>query len=398
MIPSSHSTTTYSSVVPSSGTVQYLRGEAKILNCLYTSYGFTEADCQYIVANYDVIVFNCYEYAATYPLVASGVARLKQLKPDLVILMYISAISASPTLTWYMNWSEVNSHENWFLHDIYGNRLQISWSSGWYGIDPANAAWRAYLGDYCYRKMSEIPGIDGVFIDNVWWQGFKDLWTVPRADLPSNYGLTWYADMKGLLAYIKSRIGTKLVIPNTIDTADFVDVSDGMMAEGFVHYEDWDVNTFGPFGYPYQDLTYPQQLARFKSVLDRGKYFLAIDSASNIPSQADAERVFYYCFCSILLITNEKASFMFTTWNYLGSDSFGLLELTKNAEPLGQPTGDYYSLTNCLARDFENGRVIVNYNPYSTTINLGGNFRTLDGAVLNQITLAPDTGLILYKV
>jgi hypothetical protein len=388
MISSSHASTTSSSVVLSSGTVQYTRGEAKILNCLYSSVDFTDSEISYIISNYDVIIINWYNYAPQ----KDSIVKLKQQKPSLVILVYISAFSASPNEQFYgLPWSEVTTHEDWFLHDVDGNRLQISWESGWYGMDITNAGWQKNLGDWCSEVIQKCPEIDGIFCDNAWEEFYLDLWTVPSTKIPTGYGATWHADMTSFLAYLKGRIGTKLLIPNTHDTADYVDVSDGEMAEDFIHYSWWDVNYFGTFNYP-------ERIANFKSVLDRGKYFLAIDGALNIQTLEDAQHVFYYSFCSFLLIANEKASFEFTTWDYLGNNAFGLLELTKNAEPLGPATGDYYSLTNCLARNFENGRVIVNYTPYSTTIDLGGNFRTLDGAVLNQTTLLPHTGVILYKV
>jgi hypothetical protein len=367
--------------------VQYTRGEAKILNCLYSSVGFTDSEINFIDSNYDVIIINWYDY----PVVGNSVVKLKQQKPELIILVYISAPSASPTIDFYgPPWSEVTLHEDWFLHDIDGNRLQIAWESGWYCMDIANPEWRKAMGDWCYETLSPNPEIDGVFVDNAWVQFSDNEFTVPSTKIPTEYGVMWNAAMKGFLEYIKSRIETKMLIPNLNDNVDFMDVSDGMMAEGFIHYPWWDVNYFGTFNYP-------EQIAKFKSVLDRGKYFLALDGSLNIQSLEDAKRIFYYSFCSFLLIANEKASFMFDTWNAF-DDQYGLLPLTYAAGPLGGAMGDYYALADCLVRDFGNGRVIVNYDPYSTTIDLGGNFRTLDGAVLNQTTLPPHTGVILYKV
>ena len=394
MTSSSSASLTSSTITPSSGVVQYSRGEAKILCTAYGfSSGFTDSQIDYAISNYDVIIMHWYDYSS----VRDSILKLKRQKPDLVILVYISAPSASPTIDSYINWTEVNMHENWFLHDVDGNRLQIIWESGWYCMDIANPEWRQYLGDWCYETLfQKCPEIDGIFVDNAWPTFWKDGWRVPREKLPPEYGTTWYADMKGLLAYLKSRIGTKLLIPNTSDNADFVDVSDGKMAEGFVHYPWWDVNYFSPFDYPNQNATYPEQMAKFKNVLDRGKYFLAIDGSLNIQSLEDAKRVFYYSFCSFLLLANEKASFKFE-WKTF-EDTYGLLPLTYNAGLLGSATGDYYALADSLARDFENGRVIVNYTPYNTTINLEGNFKTLDGAVLNQITLPPHTGVMLYKI
>lgn len=375
--------------IPSLGIVQNARGQVKILCTPYGfSSGFKDWQINYAVSNYDVIDMQWFDY----PSVKNSILKLKQQKPDLVILVYISAPSASPAITTYINWTEVNTHEEWFLHDIDGNRLQIEWDSGWYCMDIANLEWRKYLGDWCYETLYvKCPQIDGIFVDNAWGQFSRNVWTVPREKIPKEYDYPWHADMKGLLQYLKTRIGNKLLIPNTQDNTDYIDVSDGKMAEGFVHYPWWDVNYFD------ETFNYPEKMAKFKSVIDRGKYFLALDGSSNIQSSEDAKRVFYYSFCSFLLLTEEKASFMFTTWDDF-KDPYGLLPLANDAELLGPAIGDYYALTYSLARDFEDGRVIVNYTPYNATINLGGNFKTLDGDVLNQITLPPHTGVMLYEI
>ena len=371
----------------SSGSIQYPAEDPtekqNILSIAYGfSSGFTASQIDFALSNYDVIVMHWYDYAN----VKNSIVELKQERPDLKIVVYISAISASPTITEYMDWDEVEIHDDWFLYDVDGNRLQISWSSGWYLMDMSHPGWQDYLGDWCNEVLTECPEIDGIFVDNAWVGLYQNDFTVPSEKIPTEYKLTWNDNIRGFLQYIKNRIGYKLLIANTGDGVDFnyLSVCDGMMAEGFVHVPWWSADYFGTFDYS-------ERLANYKNVLDNGKRLLAIDGCSGTPT----DRVFYYSFCSFLLVADDYASYMFRTWWNVFQEEY-FLALTDGAELLGSASSDYYALGDCLVRDFENGMVIVNYNSHSTTVNLGTNYQTLDGTILDQITLSDHTGVILY--
>jgi hypothetical protein len=65
---------------------------------------------------------------------------------------------------------------------------------------------------------------------------------------------------------------------------------------------------------------------------------------------------------------------------------------------LGKPKGDMYEWKfGCLMRDFEKGKVIVNFSRYTYEMNLGRNFKTLDGNIVSQIRIPDYSGAILFE-
>ena len=67
----------------------------------------------------------------------SGATHLKTLNQNITILGYYDAILMDIT---YSDWNYVNQYEDWFIHDIYGNRIipsnypnarLMNISSGW---------------------------------------------------------------------------------------------------------------------------------------------------------------------------------------------------------------------------------------------------------------------------
>src|SRR3989344_4532269 len=65
---------------------------------------------------------------------------------------------------------------------------------------------------------------------------------------------------------------------------------------------------------------------------------------------------------------------------------------------LGLASGDYFTQSTVLVRNFENGKVLLNLkNSASPTIDLGGTFTTLQGSTVTSVSLGAYTGLILLN-
>jgi len=280
-------------------------------------------------------------------------------------------------------YNEINLHEDWFIHDVDGNRLQITWKSGWYCMNISNPEWRKHLGDWCYETLFvKCPQIDGIFVDNAWHLFSNDIWTVPKEKIPyQQIRATWYEDMKGLLRHIESRIGNKLLIANTHDIADYVDICDGKMKEGFV-YAGW-----GP--------TFEDFISALSEVSKKGKYFMAHSGTNFDGIEADYHRVMLYCFSSYLLgYHGDKTTF---GWLNIYASSKGYYQEFDSAKQIGSPINEYYSIGSVYARDFAEGKVLVNPTTSPYTVDLDSEYKTLDDRTVFNVTLDAHSGIILLR-
>jgi hypothetical protein len=261
-------------------------------------------------------------------------------------------------------------------------------------MDISNVAWRQYLTDWIVNTLNANPMIDGVFVDNVWGYFIDNqFYTTPYPAISDSW---WVSNMASCLAYLNNRIGNKLIIPNTYigqyDTtsyglAEYYDASDGLFIEAWVNSQRGASAAFGKSWIPFD---YVRWISAARDIVKKGKYFCVYDGGS---SQSE----FYYSYSSFLLIANDNAFYQFDSnyrYGWYGSSYF---PLTIVADQLGNPLGDFYSIQNCLVRDFENGKVVVNYNSISTSFNLGGTYRTVDGATVTSITMGANTGAIYLR-
>ena len=349
---------------------------------------FTDETADFIASHFDVV-------DTSYEVAALTIYKIKALNPDVIILMYRDIMGVSPSRK---DWPEVNSHEDWFLHDISGNRL-IHKKWGWYAMDVGNPGWRMYYANYCKNKLDSYPAFDGIFADDVWeWHDYHNtVWTVDRSLVPPEIQQRWRNDMVEMIQYVKSVLGSKLLILNTNDwSGDYLKYADGMMFEGFVHASWWELDYFGWDGF--NPLNHIDTLANLSST---GKYFLAHSGAKipDNPTQADidkAKNMMIYCLASYLLgVNGEKATFGFNNiYSKDGSRGY----YPEFDVPLGSPINDYYLLASVYSRDFENGKVLVNPTTSSYTVDLDSEYKTLDGQTVSNVTLDAHSGVILFRL
>jgi hypothetical protein len=221
----------------------------------------------------------------------SSLLAIKQLNPSAVIIGYKDVIGMASGLD---DWMEVNQQEDWFLHYTNGERIQTL--DGHYAMNVGNPGWRQHYADYCNQKF--LAGFDGVFADDVWNQFWKDLPNVrfktPELipDLPN-----WHQDMLGFITYVKSRIGSKLLIVNTPNNSDYVSAADGKVAEQF----------------PFMKGTFVEINAS-SIISSSGKYYIAWGKGSQLSEML-------YCLSGFLLgASGPKAYFC---WNNIIDQSTG---------------------------------------------------------------------------
>ncbi|HIH97125.1 MAG TPA: hypothetical protein HA348_06585 [Thermoplasmata archaeon] len=346
---------------------------------------FTDTTASFVASNFDVVDTG-FEAAST-------IGRIKALNPNIIVLGYRDIMAMH---SYYEDWEEVNPHEDWFLHDIHGNRL-IHKKWGWYAMDVGNTGWRSHYANFVKDYLDSFP-FDGVFADDTWdaWYTYRyEEWTVPPKDIPLEIEQRWHNDMLGMIQTVKSVIGHKLLVLNTQNNDDYVDAADGKMFEHFVHKTSWGLDYYGWPGF--DPLEHVDALAEVSS---RGKIFLAHSGAKipDNPTQDDLDRaynVMLYCFASYLLgVNGEKTTFGF---NSVNSKDASLGYYSEFDVPLGSPVNQYYPVGSVYTRDFAYGKVLVNPTTSSYTVDLDSEYKTPDGQTISIVTLDPHSGVILLR-
>jgi hypothetical protein len=314
---------------------------------------------------------------------ASALQEIKNANPNVKILGYTDLIGSK---VGWQNWDVVNAHEDWFVHDANGNRIQNNqWK--YYLMDVSSSGWRQNWVDYVNSKFSINPNYDGVFVDDV----YNSLSSADfSSTIPSAVLSNWKTNCMGMLTYIKPKIPTgKLLFINTNEmlTDDYLNLPavDGSMIEGYVHADWTPATTYG------DEMTWINILAR-KSATNK-----MVWAASGTTYDAtQMAKMVKYSYASFLLGMNGSRTYWsFNTW-WSGDGSKGYYSLMDTN--IGQPAGAYYSSQNVYMRDFTGGKVLFNPSTSSYAVSLGGSYKNLDGTQVTSITMNPHTGEILLKI
>lgn len=304
---------------------------------------------------------------------------LKALNPNIIIIAYHNIMAMH---TNYEDWPEVNAHEDWFIHDVNGNRLQNS-KYGWYCMDARNPEWRQHYANQIKSMLDTYSALDGIFADDVWDVWSKRGWTVPEVDVPDIPD--WHDGVLALLTLAKNTIGAKLLIPNTPNYTDYVDVSDGKFDEIFIHVR-WTPPDSWPDWWTIDD--YLAHVDALASISSRGKHYCAHAGctlpASPTPEDLEkAKATMLHCLCSYLLgVNGANATFGWNNiWAVDGSGYYPEMDID-----IGNPKGSYYMVSGSLyGRNFDHAKVFANFSDTETyTVEVEE----------TTYTLTPHTGVI----
>ena len=316
----------------------------------------------------------------------SSLQGIKNANPNMKIIGYKDLIGIS---TYSDDWAEVNSHEDWFVHDARGNRI-IMTDYGWYLMDVGSAGWRQHYVSYLNNRLNNAQ-FDGVLADDVW--NTIASWYLATFDhtVPSSVISRWHADTIGMLQYVKANLlSGKILIVNSDEfaTDDYLNIADGQMLEGYQHTA-WDLITTG-FGH----CSAPDSLVRKSAT---GKTVWAESGTDTTgASQTQIGAMLQYCYSSFLIGMNGPKAYW--GWN-LGDNS----DLTSSYQTImdtniGQPTDAYYSSQKVYMRDFTGGLVLFNPNAQSETISLSQTYTDLEGNNVASLVMQPYTGDVLVPV
>lgn len=326
---------------------------------------------------------------------------------------YVRLLTYSPyfdsRLSWYSNaWvykdlyaiyrdqNELSgTNPDWILKDGNGNRLYIPYAcSGGactqYAGDIGNPGFRAaWIGK---ARQTLARGYVGLFVDdvNLTWR-ISDGYGRERVPVDPRTGQemtleTWQRYVAEFTEQIRASFPNKEVVHNVIWFAGSPRnpfISREIRAATHIHFERGVVDS-GLRG------SGSWSLATFLGFVDsvhslgRGVVF-DVSSARN---QQEIE----YGLAGWLVVSE-------------GNDAFGARSHSSPNDwwtgydlNLGTGYGRRYNWNGLIRRDFARGIVLLNQPDTSPrTINLGQNYKTLDGALVSSVTLDPATGAILLK-
>jgi hypothetical protein len=289
----------------------------------------------------------------------------------------------------------LHPHEGVFLHNGRGERLHRDPGDGggWlYAVDPADPTWRAFVAERIDQAFAGDGdggpwGYEGLFLDEAWATRHHLLETYANADgTLREYASDgeWRRALRGLVAAVRERVdghGHRTWLNTDHDASAYDDLADGIMVENFA--ASWGGARLPP----------GEQLALWERIDERaaeGRRLLLVGQGD----RDDAERL-RYAYAAYLMVAAPEVRFRYSR------DPDGYRELWPFPEydaPLGEPAAPRAPEGGGVwRRDFAGGAALVNLaaGGPARPVDLGGRFRTLAGAEVTELSLAPGRGVVL---
>jgi hypothetical protein len=387
--------------------------------------GATSTEQQKIASTHDLVVLGT-GWADEGPP-----STYYQVNPGITAIVYQSWFDVSPGNPDY---GTVNQHEDWFYHDAQGNRVTVYSTHQNADCDPAlcransaycNCRFGMNMGHPDYRavvaaRLADIVtgggawggtrGHDGIFLDNTnpsWpyrTAKVQSGWTSGTPVYPGGSVQTehaWIADQKGFLQVVKTAMGaSKTLIYNGCAASsnfptwkqasyEFLQYADGCTMEN------WVVSGTGAAAMARLGAEWDRDMDLFQGVVDRGKW-----ASPLIGSGVHSPSVNRYGIVSVFLFQESDRAFV-NFWKGTAEEAIANRfpqTFPEVAVELGLPLGRFTKLPNGVAsRGFSRGRVLLNPTPSTQTVVLGETLRTMGGAQVTSLTLAPGTAEILVR-
>jgi len=403
----------------SSNTIYYqvqAQTELSIKHFTFNVYGIFDTTPQIYAGLYDMSVAGWDAY------VSNNLEQVKAIKPDFKSLIYWNMRSVQ-NVDWMSEVWDACVANGWFLLDSRGNRI---YTDVGYLIDFGDSAYQAWIANYLNALMNSVS-YDGIYGDqNLAWGVNEYCWGCEAAPINPRTGQVWTdAEVRqALIAYhkaIKNAIGSKLLVCNGIwsgyrfydHKSAYQEILSASPLDGFMSESLW---------HPYIGSTpciwmseqqWLQAVQFLIWVQDNWllghpercyvpvvKLAFGNQRATPIPTGSTRQQMAIYGYASTLLGIKQSVG------NQVYFSSFAdtafieqYLKPMFDAE-IGTPAGDLYMIggTHVYARDFSNGKVLVNPTDSSYTVNLGSpNFvnAATGQSVPQTITIPPHTGRVL---
>jgi hypothetical protein len=331
----------------------------------------------YILEHFDVL--DCPRYYTT------ETQAMIQSKPNLIIFGYYDSIIESSD---FDDWNYVTQHEDWFLHDINGNRVQpLNYPTN-YMMNP-NSGWSNYYAQQSKQFLINNPQYDGIFSDDV-ITDFNQIgmqFTVPYSQIPASVFTNWGTWMYQHIQNTQTIMGNRKLMPNAWKYTQYSqDITNIHFFEGFIHH----------WSKAYNDNHYTVEMIRYAinqlhTQAELGNTIATNSGCANAnahPVEAKQWALFCYACLAFATVDVTKAYF---SWQFFKDDNshgwYPEMDIV-----LGQPAGDYYKLSNpnIYGREFANYYVVANFD----LLNSSDVTFVLNGA---SYTLSPRTALFIPK-
>jgi hypothetical protein len=385
-------------ILPLSGTIV----QTTNLNNAIVIYGastLNNTEISYIRTHFKLLICDFF-------MSPSVLASLKANNTNFMIFGYCNSIGVYTSNSY---WSTVNAQNNWFMHDVNGNRITQN-RYGWYLMNPGSSGWQQFYSSYVNSKLNETL-FDGVFADDTWnrlvdyisYGSLSDAATnetLSNADISTSVVSDWHSNMISFLQNLEGNIiSGKKVIVNTDEylTNDYLAVVDGKMHEGFAYAPWWPLNYYDILGSMYNPLESINTMARDSAT---GKIFIAengvaMPTSLNSATITEIIKNANYCYAATLLgINGTNCYFGYNVGAYytFNGEADYLPTLVTN---LGSPTDSFYQSQGVYMRDFTNGKVLLNLSNNSCQIMLGQNYYLTNGTMVSNVVLGSWSGQIL---
>jgi len=332
--------------------------------------------------------------------------QLKHENPNLLVFFFTNPYFVLGDKFWNASsQSEVKAAEQMYSLKTSSNKI-IHYGGPTYGgmgfdqnlplMDIRNPKWQNYFSSQV-RKHIDLGGMDGVFLDTM--DESLPAWAMaPGNILPKGYthGGWKQANHSFLKKIIDAFAGTDLQIiyngmsrvpgdKGALPNREMLDVTDGTTIESYGVYMSIDKNDDTKRWYFYNTI-----LQDLKSISALGKKVLI-----EVSGDKDDEATRLYALTSFLMVQNAQTYFYFTKQSEAG----GLHWRPEWDAKLGKPLGSYQEQANRIhSREFTNGKVLVNPNNTSMTIELSGKYKNWKGdRVGTSLSLPAYSGALLLN-
>ena len=351
------------------------------LSIAYSNTMSNPTNQEFIASHFDVLDCPKTQYTA--------VANVKDINPDITVIGYYDAIFQDQT---WPDWQYVTSHENWFVHDINGNRIERVTYPGQYLMNPSSG-WSDYCAQQNKQFLQNYPQYDGIFADDTSSDLVDDGYTfeIPFSQFEDGVLDNWATWMIQYMQEVKTAFGNDILMPNAWKHMEMCsEAAHAIFWENFIHGRSsaYNENGLGTNGWNYGIVA----IDALHEQAELGN-IIAVNSgckdANAHPIEAKKWMLFTYACFSFAVVDLEKAYY---SWQFYNTDSshgyYPEMDIS-----LGQPIGDYYHVSGTsqvYARQFANYYVAANLNLLGT----GDVTFTINGA---SYTLSPRTAVFIAK-
>ncbi|MCX5800854.1 MAG: putative glycoside hydrolase [Candidatus Eisenbacteria bacterium] len=302
--------------------------------------------------------------------------------------------STSNNESYLDEWSEIDKHEDWFMHSSSTsspeNRISLAPNyPNLFWMDIGSRGWKNFVVSKYKEVVEDNPTIDGVFVD-----GPPDpseyIGTLGSAH-PTYSASEYEAKAVEILLAIRSAIGSnKIMVSNSNLCKSFTAVADGNMNEGFVHFGGWPNS---------RQESKAEWLSEVNAIADtdfNGKYLL-IGSGSK---EETLSSMVEYCYASFLVGYNASSHAYFY-WHSNAEGCYGTLFWSDLWEmTIGEPLGDRLESDGTYRRNLTQGVVLANPNDVGEpiTVSLDASYLNSVGDTVTSVTLPNKSGAVLKKL